>query len=77
MPNAAAIREFRVRHRDEHHARVFEAPSFEVAVIAFLESCGGEVGDGGDLKVVVADLETGDEHCFSIDLATGEAEPCA
>jgi hypothetical protein len=33
-------------------------------------------GADGDVSVIVRDVHTGQEHCFRIDLETGEAAAC-
>jgi hypothetical protein len=43
--------------------------------VAFLEPCGPPAG-GPDVRVIVRDLATGHEHCFVIDLDTGETAAC-
>lgn len=65
------------RHVDRHHARVVEESSFEAAAVAYLEDFHLDVGDEPDVKVIVHDLDSGREHCFTIDLETGETAPCA
>lgn len=75
---ATKTHRFRVhaRHVDHHHARVVEEASFEAAAIAYLEDF-PEIGpDGAEISVVVRNLDDGREHCFTVDLDTGETEPC-
>jgi len=75
---AGADREFHVRARDAgtHGGhRVVEA-GFEAAAVAFVEVWAPEIADGGELAVVVRDIESGREHCFRIDLETGDTAPC-
>ena len=78
-PQAQAPRRFSVcaRHIDRHHARIVEEASFEAAAVAYVEDF-AVAGDDEDheLSVVVRDLEDGYEHCFRIDLDTGETAPC-
>ena len=73
---AQTQRRFRVRSPavEDHHGQVVHEVSFEAAAIAYVENHG--VG-AGEMLVVVHDLESGHEHCFLIDLATGDARPCA
>jgi hypothetical protein len=75
MPKAANDRQFSVhaRHVDSHHARVVSEPSFEAAAVAYVEDFHPA---GDEVSVIVRDLHTGQEHCFRIDLDTGEAAPC-
>jgi hypothetical protein len=71
-------RRFRVyaRHLDRHHARLVEETSFEAAAIAYVEDGDLSFPADDDLRVIVHDIGTGHEHCFRLDLATGETEPC-
>ena len=73
------IRTFSVRARDidSHHARTLEEASFEAAAVAYVEDFHPPVGDSDEISVIVRELETGHEHCFRIDLDSGEAAPCA
>lgn len=56
--------------------RLLEARSFEDAALHFVEDhhLEGDAEDG--VSLMVEDCETGERHCFRIDLATGEAGPC-
>jgi hypothetical protein len=60
-----------------HHPRLVEERSFEAAAVAFAENL-HIAGDDqlGDLSIIVRDVETGHEHCFRIDLMTGDAATC-
>jgi hypothetical protein len=53
--------------------RAAEAASFEEAAVIFAEDWHGQ---GAALRIVVADAESGEERCFTVDLTTGEAAPC-
>ncbi len=77
MPNAA-IREFRVhaRHIDRHHGHVVNETSFEAAAVAYLEDYPQAPDDDHEVSVVVHELASGHEHCFRVDLDTGETAPC-
>jgi hypothetical protein len=72
------LRQFRIHagHIDRHHAVAIEETSFEAAVIAFVESHPAEPDTGDALRVIVHDVESGHEHCFRVDLATGETSSC-
>lgn len=72
-----AVRAFRVRarHADGHHGRLVSEASFEAAAIAYVEDV-HPATDGDTVGVVVRDVASGHEHCFWIDLETGEAAPC-
>jgi hypothetical protein len=75
---AAEIRPFRVhaRHVDSHHARIVEESSFEAAAVAYVEDFYPPDGDDNEISVIVRDLGDGHEHCFRIDLDSGETGPC-
>jgi hypothetical protein len=65
-----------VRHMDSHHARLLEEASFEAAAVAFVDDFHPPLGDEHAISVIVREVETGHEHCFRIDLDTGETLPC-
>ncbi len=73
-----AMRTFRVhaRHVGAHHARTLEEPSFEAAAVAYVEDLHDLPGAGDGISVIVQEVETGHEHCFRIDLESGETSPC-
>ena len=78
MPEGAQdIRRFSVHSRngESPHARVVEEASFEAAAVAYVEDFGIASADR-ELSLIVRDLEDGREHCFTIDLETGDAAPC-
>jgi hypothetical protein len=77
MPQIPEIRRFRVhaRHVEAHHARVLLEKSFEAAAVAYVEDLHA-VSDEPEIRVVVHELDSGHEHCFRIDLQSGEAAPC-
>ena len=78
MPHAAAEpRRFRVhaRHVEAHHARVLEERSFEAAAVAYVEDLHA-IGDQPEISVIVREVDSGHEHCFRIDLETGETASC-
>jgi hypothetical protein len=64
------------RHVDRHHARIVEEASFEAAAVAYVEDFHPPVDDDNEISVIVRDLDDGREHCFRIDLESGETEPC-
>lgn len=66
----------RARHVDVHHARLVEEPTFEAAAIAYIEDFPLSTDGGPDISVIVRDVDSGQEHCFHIDLETGETAPC-
>ena len=69
---------FRVHARDvdHHYGRVVEEASFEAAAMAYLDDFAEVGADGEEISVIVRNLDDGHEHCFTIDLATGETAPC-
>ncbi len=73
-----AARRFHVhaRHTEAHHARVVEEVSFEAAAVAYVEDFAPPVTTQDDISVIVRDVDSGHEHCFRIDLETGDAAPC-
>lgn len=64
------------RHAGPHHARVVHESSFEAAAVAYVEDLAIAPDTDEAISVVVRDLEHGGEHCFRIDLETGETAPC-
>ncbi|MFN3522562.1 MAG: DUF5961 family protein [Phenylobacterium sp.] len=64
------------RHLDRHRSRVLEETSFEAAAVAYVEDFFEVEADSAEVRVIVCNLEDGREHCFTIDLESGEAEPC-
>jgi hypothetical protein len=77
MSQAADIHRFsvRARHVDLHHARTLEERSFEAAAVAYVEDL-HDLVDRDELSVIVRELESGREHCFRIDLQSGETSSC-
>jgi hypothetical protein len=51
------------------------ASSFEDAAIRFVEDRLDAEQDG-QVKVLVRDAETGEQHCFCVDVGEETAEPC-
>jgi len=74
----APERQFRVHARDlaDHRARVVSEPSFEAAAVAYAEEYSHTVDDDPEIRVIVRELETGHERCFTVDLDTGETGGC-
>ena len=52
------------------------AASFEEAAILYVETWAPEAGSDGEVAVIVVDPATGERQCFTLDLGSGEAEPC-
>jgi hypothetical protein len=71
-------RTFRVhaRHVGGHNARTLKEPSFEAAAVTYVEDLHELPGDVDEISVIVREVETGHEHCFRIDLDSGETSPC-
>jgi hypothetical protein len=76
MPEVIAVRRFSVhgRHEGRHHAKLVLEPSFEAAAVAWLENA--HFAGGPEVSVIVLDIENGHEHCFRIDVETGETTAC-
>jgi hypothetical protein len=75
---AGETRQFSVhaRHVGNHHARVVQETSFEAAAVAYLEDLHPPMTDDHEISVVVREVGTGHEHCFRIDLESGETAAC-
>lgn len=63
-------------HAGRHHARVLHEPSFEAAAVAYLEDLTVASDDEEAIRIIVRDLDGGDEHCFCVDKETGETASC-
>ena len=61
---------------DGSAVRVVEETSFEAAAVAYAEDFGSITSAQRDLRILVRDLDSGHEHCFLVDLDTGETGPC-
>ena len=69
--------EVRARHESAHAAvRIVEEASFEAAAVAYAETLHFPPDDGESVSVIVRDAESGHEHCFTVDLETGESGAC-
>lgn len=64
------------RHVDSHHARILEEKSFEAAAVAYVEDFHPAVDQDNEVSVIVRDVDSGHQHCFKIDLDSGETAPC-
>lgn len=79
MPKSNKKRKFSVyaRHPGRRATHVIEEVSLEAAAIAFLEDFPLPADDEDHkLTVIVRDLTESSEHCFTVDLDTGETQPC-
>jgi hypothetical protein len=65
------------QHVDSHHARVLEETSFEAAAVAYVENFHPSLTEDHEISVVVREVGTGHEHCFRIDLESGDTAPCS
>jgi len=75
-PPSSPRRDFRVHARNSHHARLISEASFEAAAVAYVEEFADLAWDEAAMRVVVRDVASGREHCFTIDLEAGETAPC-
>lgn len=66
------------RHVDGHHARILEEASFEAAAVAYLEDFHLHlpVDEDNEISVIVREVGTGHQHCFRVDLDSGDISPC-
>ena len=64
------------RHLETRSARIVSETSFEAAAVAYAEDLHGAPDDGEEISLIVRDLETGHEHCFTVDLGSGETSAC-
>lgn len=53
-----------------------EAKSFEEAALDFADAWHDALEEGGDVRVIVTECETGRECCLTVHLGTDEASPC-
>ena len=64
------------RHEGRVHGHRREAKSFEEAAIGFVERWHPAQTDDGAVSVLVAEGDTGAEHCFTVHLDEGDVSPC-
>lgn len=57
-------------------AQLIEGAGFADAAIRFVEEFHPAADAGDAVSLTVEDCDTGERQCFTIDLASGEAEPC-
>ncbi|HEX4199218.1 MAG TPA: DUF5961 family protein [Caulobacteraceae bacterium] len=76
MSDVVVLRRFSVhgRHEERHHAKLVMEHSFEAAAVAYLENA--HASGEPEISVIVLDVESGHQHCFRIDVETGETTPC-
>ena len=72
-----AARKFTVhaRHADGRRAQEVSEASFEAAAAAYVEDL-HLPNDEHEISVIVREIDTGREHCFRIDLNSGDTAPC-
>ncbi len=75
---ATRIRQFRVHAgpSGHHPAQIIEEASFEAAAVAYAEDFDPPIDGEPEVRVIVRELATGHEHCFLIDLVSGETAAC-
>ena len=73
-----AARQFSVHalHIESHYARVLHETSFEAAAVAYMEEFHSLVLEDDQIGVIVRDLSTNHQQCFTVNLHTGELAPC-
>ena len=78
MSETILQRQFCVRGVAEtaQRARLVEGLTFEDAALHFVEDHHPAPDADDEVSLYVEDVETGEQQCFTIDLATGETEPC-
>ena len=74
MSPSPTLRTFAVHELDKAPARLIHESSIEAAAAAFAEDVAPT--DAHQLSVVVQEVDTGREHCFRVDLDTGDTVPC-
>jgi hypothetical protein len=57
-------------------AHLIEGAGFEDAALRFVEEFHPAADADDAVSLIVEDCDTGERQCFTIDLATGETEPC-
>lgn len=57
-------------------AQLIDGVGFEDAALRFVEEFHPAADADDAVSLIVEDCGTGERQCFTIDLATGEAEPC-
>ncbi len=74
----AATRRFSVhaRHVDQHHARLLDEASFEAAAAAYVEDFHPAVDADHEVSVIVREVGTGYQHCFTINVDSGASASC-
>lgn len=75
---SASSRRFAVHAASEgrHRFETVYGDGHEDAAVGYVERCSPAPDDDGALTVIVTDCESGQEHCYRIDLGTGETAPC-
>ncbi len=81
MPDTQnTVRHFKVHalHIDRRHTRLINETSFEAAAVAYVQDFDlpAPIDDDHEISIIVQEIPTGREHCFRINLDSGEAAPC-
>lgn len=75
--HAVRLRRFLVKSRDDAgHCRGVLAAGFEDAALQCIETWRSDADEDPTVSVIVEDEQSGERHCFTIDLGHGEARPC-
>ena len=64
------------RHEGRDRSHRVEAKSFEEAAIGFVERWHPAETEDGAVSVLVTEGGVGVEHCFTVHLDEGDAQPC-
>ena len=75
MPDTQAYR-VHAHGDDLNHGHTVDAVSFEEAAVAFVELWHPPLDADNEVSVIVRQADSGVEHCFRIDLDSGDAAPC-
>jgi hypothetical protein len=59
-----------------HRPLMLDEESPEAAALAYVDDFPHSIDDNTQLRVIVRDCDSGHDHCFTLDLDTGDASPC-
>ena len=59
----------------DHPTRIVEEPTFEAAAVTYIEDFVTSP-PVPELRLLVTDIEDGNQHCFVLDTDSGEIEAC-
>lgn len=75
LQDAESVRCFLVKACDEGaHCREILASGFEDAALRWVEQW---PADAAELSLIVEDRQSGERHCFTVDIGEAVASPCA